>query len=71
MVELASNSVAITKVGMPPARNPQRNMLNYKTDMKGKRIYNDRLQTEEAEEKTNKDYHAVDNDLVVVVDLLN
>lgn len=46
-------------------------MLNYKIDSKGKGIYNDRLQTEEAEEEANKDYHTIDNDLVVVVDLLN
>ena len=67
----ASKSVAITKVGIPPARNPQRNISNYQITRISIDTYNHRLKSEEAKEQTDKDYYSIYNDLVVIIYLLN
>ena len=67
----ASKSVAITKVGMPPARNPQRNISNYQITRISIDTYNYRLKSEEAKEQSDKDDDSIHNDLIVIIYLLN
>lgn len=64
-------SVAMISVGMPPAKNPQMNMLNWRFKNAQASRYFDGLFAQEAKEQADEDNDGTYDDSIVVEDVFN